>query len=81
MENKVNLEKIRKMSDEDLKKYIDYLQNKAGQVCSKCYSTDVKYFVYIKQNNQFPSMRKACAICENCYNELMDYLEVKPIEW
>lgn len=81
MENKINLEKIRNMSDENLLNYLSYLQNKNISTCAMCYEPNGLYTVHIKKNDKYPSMRKACCLCEDCYLKLMDYLGVPPIEW
>lgn len=77
----INLNKIREMSDENLLNYISYLKSKKGNICSKCYKPDAEYTIFIKQNMEFPSNRKLCCICSDCYNKMVEDLDTEPIEW
>lgn len=81
MKENIDLEKIRNMSDESLKNYLIYLQNKNVSTCAKCYQPNAEYVVLIRQTGKYVSTRKACCLCENCYVKLMNYLELPLIEW
>ena len=82
----MNLEKIRNMSDEELKSFMNELSQRNNIFCSKCgdvvHSKDRKVInvaIYDKTIGQ--RARKLCSLCNNCYVDLLDYLGVSDIDW
>lgn len=84
---KVDLEKIRKMNDEELSKFLNKFKN--GDVCARCGGT------YTKENrtritvskpsgethwkSSGYSTKKLCNLCENCYNELLAWIGIEDV--
>jgi transposase-like protein len=75
----MDLEKIRKMSNEELEKYLKSLTNK-NITCAKCGKNNPNYTINIK-NKEIYQQKKLCHLCNKCYNELLDYLGVCDILW
>ena len=76
----MDLEKIRKMNDEELRGYLKIISERQNLNCIKCKEDDANYTINIK-NRQKYQQKKLCNLCENCYNELLDYLGVCDILW
>lgn len=76
----MKIDKIRQMTDEELKEYLKNLTSKRKDMCIKCGETEVRYAVYI-QNRDRLQQRKLCNICDKCYEELLDYLETEDVIW
>lgn len=75
----MNLDKIRNMNDEDLKKYLLSLTNK-NTVCAKCKKNNPNYTVNIRNKKEL-QQKKLCHLCSKCYEEFLDYLGVCDIIW
>ena len=75
----MDLERIRKMNDEELENYLKTLTSKRG-ACIKCGATKPNYSIYI-QNDKKSQKKKLCVLCDNCYTKLLDYLGVCDILW
>lgn len=79
---KVDLEKVRNMNDEELNNYLTYLRKENKQACARCYAPISGYEIFVRHNKKgYLSTRKLCSICENCYNEMINFLNVEPINW
>lgn len=75
----MNIEVIRNMSDDDLRKFLNTVSQKNNKICCKCGSIPTRkerigIYVFKFEN------RKLCTLCKNCYEELLDYLGVCDIE-
>lgn len=75
----MDLEKIRKLNDEDLKKYLKSLTNK-NIMCAKCDKKNPNYTINIR-NKGIYQQKKLCDLCNGCYESLLDYLGVCDILW
>ena len=75
----MDLDKIRKLNDEDLKKYLRSLTSKKG-ACIKCGKGQPTYIVYIHSKER-AQQKKLCLMCDDCYNKLLDYLGICDIDW
>lgn len=79
---KIDLQKVREMNDEELYNYLAHIKNENKQSCAKCYNPVSGYEIFIKHNNKgYVSTRKLCNLCEKCYDKLIEYLNVEPIDW
>lgn len=75
----MDLDKIRKMNDEELTKLLKQLSKRSSRLCAKC-NQPVSYTIKIENSETF-QMRKLCSLCEDCYQDLLDYLKVYDIDW
>ena len=82
----MNLEKIRNMSDEELRTFMNELSQRNNIFCSKCgdvvNSRERKVLnVAIYDRTIGQRARKLCSLCNNCYVDLLDYLGIPDINW
>ena len=75
----MDLEKIRKMNDEELESYLRALSSKKN-TCIKCGKAMPNYTINI-QNKKKIQQKKLCSVCNDCYVDLLDYLGVYDIIW
>jgi hypothetical protein len=75
----MDLEKIRKMNDEELESFLRALSNKKN-ACIKCGKTNPNYTMNIQNKNKI-QQKKLCSLCNDCYGDLLDYLGVCDILW
>ena len=75
----IDLNKIRNMSDESLYNYIHRLSKRRGNTCLKC-GKQANYTLNI-QNKKAYQQKKLCVLCEDCYDDLLDYLDCMDIIW
>ena len=71
----MNIDVIRNMSDDELRKFLNSVSQKNNQICCKCGSTPTRkdrigLYVFKFEN------RKLCTLCKSCYSDLLDYLGV-----
>ena len=76
----MELSKIRAMSDSELENYLKSLSNKRLNVCLKCGGSKIRYTINV-QNKKKIQQKKLCNLCEDCYNDLLDYLGTCDIIW
>ena len=76
----MDLGKIRSMSDEELTEYLNKLANSKNSKCAKCKSLEPQYNINV-QNKEKYQTKKLCGLCENCYKELLQYLQIEDIDW
>ena len=75
----MNYDKIRSMSDEELKWFLKGFAKRGSYVCQKCKGTSNKV---IKIENKDTMQTKAlCGLCEDCYMELLEYLGTYDLGW
>lgn len=82
----MDLDAIRNMPDDELKKFIGKLSQTKGSMCVKCNQVcfkDNKKTIYIGDYNPHNGqrMKKLCALCNDCYSDLLDYLAVSDVNW
>lgn len=80
----MDLDKIRNMSDEELRKFLNKrIQKKEWQVCVKCgkdtYSKNERVGLYVYKGCYVQNY-KLCNLCLYCYSDLLDYLGVNDID-
>lgn len=71
--------KIRNMNDEELAQFLRDISNRDTTKCSKCGSIP-KYVVKI-ENTETIQTKKLCAICDDCYKQLVIHLNAFEIVW
>lgn len=83
----MNLDEIRNMSDEDLRRFMNDISQRNNTFCSRCGNVvsvqekrNVNISVYDK-NAYGQKARKLCSLCMNCYVDMLDYLGVSDIDW
>jgi hypothetical protein len=76
------IDEIRNMSDDELERYLQFLSSKKSNTCAKCYK-DAKKSIYIRKEDDSLGVqtKKLCKVCDNCYNKLIEFLGVEPINW
>ena len=82
----MNLDKIRNMSDEELRVFMNNLSQRNNIFCSKCGNVvnskdryNINISIYDRKIGQ--KARKLCSLCPSCYSDLLDYLAVQDINW
>lgn len=75
----MDLNKIRGMSDNDLYNYLHSLTRRGSNNCIKC-GKKANYVINI-QNKEKIQQKKLCMLCEECYSDLLDFLECLDIIW
>ena len=75
----MNIDDIRNMSDADLRRFLNTVSQKNSQICCKCgvipaRKNRIGIYVFKFEN------KKLCTLCNNCYTDLLEYLEVSDIE-
>ena len=76
----MKLNEIRNMSDEELKNYLNNLSGNKLHSCPKCGSLVTRKSVII-YNKDLLSQKKLCYICDKCYLELLNFLNVSDVFW
>lgn len=75
----MNIDKIRKMNDEELECYLKHLTNRSVNECSRCSKPSSKT-VKIENKSTFQT-KQLCGLCEDCYDELIDWLGTSDLNW
>lgn len=82
----MELNKIRNMSDNELRSFINDISQRSNIFCTKCGNVvnprdrkNINIGIYDKSIGQ--KTRKLCSLCNDCYVDLLDYLCVSDIEW
>ena len=75
----MDLDKIRKMNDEELSKLLKQLSSRGNKFCKKC-NKPAAFNIKIENAETFQT-RKLCGLCEDCYKDMLDYLQLYDIEW
>ena len=75
----MNVNDIRNMSDEQLRKFLNTISQKNSQRCCKCgvvptRKNKIGIYVFKFEN------KKLCNLCKDCYTELLDYLGVCDVD-
>lgn len=81
----MNLEKIRSMSDSELRSFMNELSQRNNIFCSKCgniVNSKNRKTINIGINERgYQKVRKLCSLCNECYIDLLDFLGVSDIDW
>lgn len=75
----MDLDKIRKMNDEELSKLLKQLSTRGSKFCKKC-NKPAAFNIKIENAETFQT-RKLCGLCKKCYQDLLEHLELYDIEW
>lgn len=82
----MNLDRIRKMNDDELRKFINTISKRGSDLCIKCdiplnctERKTINIGIYSSTSGQ--KIRKLCSLCNECYIDLLDYLGVSDIDW
>lgn len=75
----MDLQKIRNMSDEELRIYLVNLSNRNTSKCSACNEPATK--VVKIENKETYQTKKLCGICDECYKKLVKQLNTTEIGW
>lgn len=70
---------IRKMSDEELELFLQRFKWKSTKRCSKC-GKDSEKILKI-ENNETLQRKQLCGLCNDCYKEMLNFLNVSDIDW
>jgi hypothetical protein len=81
----MDLDTIRNLDDEQLKKFINDLSQRNNVFCAKCGNVinhKTKFNINIGIYNRYgQKVKKLCSLCDGCYSDLLDYLSVPDIDW
>lgn len=82
----MDLNQIRNMNDDELRRFMTNLSQRNNIICSKCgniiISKDRKTInigTYDKHMGQ--KVKKLCSLCNDCYIDLLDYLSISDVNW
>ena len=75
----MDFDKIRKMNDEELSEFLKQLSVRNSKFCKKC-NKPADFYVKIENAKTYQT-RKLCGLCEDCYKDMLDYLQLYDIEW
>lgn len=75
----MNLDKIRKMNDEELSNFLKQLSTRSSKNCMKC-GKPVAFVVKIENQDTFQT-RKLCGLCKDCYEKMLKDMGLYDIEW
>ena len=75
----MDFDKIRSLDDKELAKFIDGLKGRNLKDCTKC---GKKVSKVLKIENKETEQTKAlCGLCNDCYGEILKYLELFDLGW
>lgn len=75
----MNLNDIRNMSDKELNSFLSKVQKDERRVCAKCTEFIVnKRTITVRKDY---TTRTLCVLCENCYTDLLEFLQINDIDW
>ena len=80
----VSYDKIRSMSDDELKQFLEDYKKPQSKLCSKCGKGGTKTIKITIKDEKFHNLeqtRKLCMVCDDCYEQLLNFLEVTDIDW
>lgn len=75
----MNYDKIRSMSDKELEIFIQGLKGRNLKVCTKC-GKEVNKILKI-ENKDSVQTKSLCGLCNECYNWLLETLEMFDLGW
>ena len=80
----MDLDKIRNMSDKDLKEFLSNIKSKnhcdkCGNIIDKKDRKVINVTVYDRYSGQ--KSKKLCCLCDNCYSDMLDHLSVCDVDW
>ena len=75
----MNIDKIRSMNDEELRKYLQNLSNRDVSTCTKC-SRPADKIIRV-ENRNVGQTKQLCGLCDKHYDELLYQLGVYDVAW
>lgn len=75
----MDLDRIRKMNDEELTKLLRQLSARGSKNCIKC-NKPIRFIIKIENQDTFQT-KKLCGLCEECYQELLNEFNLCDLEW
>lgn len=74
-----NYNQIRNMSDKELNAFLVDIQRSDKRICQKCgeFILDKRTLSVRKEY----LTRTLCILCENCYSDLLDFLNINDVNW
>lgn len=76
----MDLIKIRSMTDEQLKAYLEAISSRKDNSCIKCGKQNANYTINIK-SKKHQQQKKLCSLCNVCYEKMLKDLELEDIIW
>lgn len=76
----MDLNKIRNMNDEELQRYLSSISSRKDSSCYKCGKNNANYTINVKSKRE-AQQKKLCCLCNKCYNELLEKIEINDIIW
>lgn len=74
-----DLDKIRNMSDEDLKKFLRSMEKRDTVTCPACGKRGI---MIVKVNNTETYQTKTvCSLCKEHYEEFLEHFHILPVMW
>lgn len=71
--------KIRNMSDKELAIFIEGLKGRSLKRCTKC-GGEVRKVLKIENKDSIQT-KALCGLCNGCYTEILEYLELFDLGW
>ena len=75
----MNIDKIRSMNDEELRRYLPNLSNRDVSTCAKC-SRPADKIIRV-ENRNVGQTKQLCGLCDKHYDEFLDQLGVYDVAW
>ena len=75
----MNIDKIRSMNDEELRKYLQNLSNRDVSTCAKC-SRPADKIIRV-ENRNVGQTKQLCGLCDKHYDEFLGRLGVYDVAW
>ncbi len=75
----MNLNDIRTMSDRELNTFLKQIRKAEKRVCEKCGEFILNKRTISVRKEQ--TTRTLCVLCESCYSDMLDFLEVADVEF
>ncbi len=81
----MKISEIKKLSDEELTRYINDISQRSSIICSKCgevlASRERKCLSITINDKGIQKTKKLCNLCSECYVDLLDYIGISDICW
>lgn len=75
----MNLDKIRKMNDNELRLFLQKYNKRDGHICIMCGKPSSKTIKI--ENKETTQTKMLCGLCNGCYRNLLQYLDTYDLGW
>lgn len=75
----MNITDIKQMTDKELNSFLAKIQKNERRICAKCGDFVLNKRTIIVRKEQ--TTRTMCVLCENCYADLLEFLEINDAAW